>query len=91
LIFYSFSNGGGFVVEQIKKIAEEDSRYTYIKDLVRGFIFDSAPGYMHDYMGPRVLTAEMPSGWRRTLIAGALLTATSLTPLLYGDRKNMYW
>ena len=89
---YSFSNGGAFVVEQLKLIAESsDPRHAGLREAVVGFIFDSAPGYMHPHMGPKVLAADTPPGIWRFLRTSALVALTTLTPLFQGDRPVNYW
>lgn len=43
-MLYAFSNGGGSVIEQIQEIVESDTEWAPLRDLIVGFIFDSAPG-----------------------------------------------
>jgi hypothetical protein len=100
IIFYAFSNGGGFVVEQIYKILREEHPskkfkavyLPYLRRSILGCIFDSAPGFMHHGLAMEVLKAEMPEpSSKRTLIIAGMSAATALTPILYGDRQTSYW
>jgi hypothetical protein len=100
IILYAFSNGGGFVVEQIYKILHEktpsrEAKNLYVPYLRRsllGCIFDSAPGFMHHGLGIQVLKAEMPEpSFKRMLIIGGMTAASALTPILNGDRQTTYW
>jgi Eukaryotic protein of unknown function (DUF829) len=100
IVLYAFSNGGGFVVEQIYKILHEKNPSNkvenvylpYLRHSILGCIFDSAPGFMHHNLGIKVLEAEMPErSLKRTLIIGSMTAAGALTPILYGDRQTTYW
>lgn len=62
LVLYAFSNGGAFVIEQIYKLANSNEQYAYLKRSILGCIFDSAPGYLHPWLGKRVLEAERLGG-----------------------------
>jgi hypothetical protein len=100
VILYAFSNGGGFVIEQIYKMLHEKNpskktknfHLPYLRRSLLGCIFDSAPGFMHHGLGIEVLKAEMPEpSLKRMLIIGGMTAASALTPILYGDRQTTYW
>ena len=74
-------------MEQIYKLIP--TKYSQFNIL--GVIFDSAPGYMHPGLGPRVIAAEQPPSLKRTAMVISLNAAFALTPLLYGDRPKLYW
>ena len=100
IIVYAFSNGGGFVVEQIYKIIHEKNPSTKSKNIylpflrrsILGCIFDSAPGFMHKGLGIEVLKAEMPEpSLKRSLTMMGMTALNALSPILYGDRQTTYW
>lgn len=76
IIFYSFSNGGAFVLEQVKRLAEAEAdnggrdKFAFVKTHTVGFVFDSAPAYMHLGAGMRVLNTSMPDAglFQKTLL-----------------------
>ena len=78
------------MVEQIQLLSALP-QYHYLQTRILGCIFDSAPGYMHHEMGAKVIKADMPPGFRRTVTLATLMGAAALTPLLYGDRPSIYW
>jgi pimeloyl-ACP methyl ester carboxylesterase len=92
IIIYSFSNGGGFVVEQLHLLAETDpDHFGWLRSFAIGYIYDSSPCYMHPHMGPRVIAANQPPGLRREMTTTTLMAMTKLTPLFQADRPNAYW
>jgi Eukaryotic protein of unknown function (DUF829) len=64
ILFYVFSNGGGFILEQIDFLLTAKNKKNNLMPLSRqesswfnvaGVIFDSAPCYMHFHIGARAL------------------------------------
>ena len=104
IIFYSFSNGGAFVLEQVKRLAEKDDRggsFALVKSNTIGFVFDSAPAYMHPGAGIQVLNTSMPEAgllqktfFRLELLAGEALRAMSKRPAytrFWEEMTNLDW
>lgn len=56
-----------------------------------GFIFDSAPAYMHWHMGRRVLEAETPPGPGRTLRVAAFTVVALVGKVINPSRPERYW
>jgi dienelactone hydrolase len=91
VVLYAFSNGGGFVVEQLSLLAATE-RYSWLGPAVAGVVFDSAPGYMSAALAARVADEASPPGsWRRAALRARLAASRVLTPLLTGDRPRLYW
>lgn len=83
------------MVEQLRILAEERSEaHAWLRGAVKGFVFDSAPCYMHRSMGPRVIAASQEPGIKRTVTMATLTAMNSLTPVLRMgkiDRAQEYW
>ncbi|GAB4819413.1 hypothetical protein N2152v2_006459 [Parachlorella kessleri] len=90
LVFYAFSNGGGYVVEQLQNLIETDTRYSEYRHLVLGYIFDSAPGFMDVNAARLVLTTTMSPGLKRTAALAAHSVLSFFQPI-DGARGKEYW
>lgn len=77
LYFYAFSNGGAFVIDEIVQLISSP-QYQNIKDRICGFIFDSAPAYIHKGTGYKVLQSTMEPGMPRFLALTYLHVTDSL-------------
>lgn len=94
LVLYAFSNGGAFVVEQFLRLAETHPRYVRLPASVAGFVFDSAPAFMHPGALQRVIAASEPPSLRRWLKTSYYAALTRLGPLLSGGgppRFEAFW
>jgi hypothetical protein len=89
---HAFSNGGGYVVEQLYKLY---GLYQGQRELppVRGIVFDSAPGYDGGEMGKRVLEEVLGTdAWYRR--AGIRLLHGSqrlVARVMDSRRQEEYW
>jgi len=93
IILYAFSNGGGFVVEQLYKMLREEDRLG-LRERVKGILFDSAPGYdVGGRMGKRVLQEVIgTSHWySRVGIEIAHGCQRVLAKILSPQRQEVYW
>ncbi|KAL4451872.1 hypothetical protein ABPG75_007534 [Micractinium tetrahymenae] len=78
LVFYAFSNGGAFVLEQVDQLLRRGPGYAPLAARVAGCILDSAPCYMHPLVG----AAAMGQG--RSLLMRVLATALFFLLALVG-------
>lgn len=93
IILYIFSNGGGFVLEQLYKMLVRQDRLG-LRERVKGILFDSAPGYdVGGTMGKRVLEEVVgTSHWySRFGIEIAYGCQRVLAKMLSPHRQDMYW
>jgi hypothetical protein len=93
IIIYAFSNGGGFVVEQLYKMLGQEDRLG-IRERVKGILFDSAPGYdVGGRMGKRVLQEVLGiSHWySRAGVEIAYGCQRVLAKILSPQRQDIYW
>lgn len=93
IILYAFSNGGGFVVEQLYKILLEQDTLG-LKERIKGLIFDSAPGYDRGgRMGKRVLQEVMGTThwYSRFGIEIVHSCQRALARMLSPERQDVYW
>lgn len=91
MVFWSFSNGGGFVLEQFITLSTS-APYTALPHLTLAFIFDSAPAYYDDPgLAKKVADAAAPPGVYGTLTKLALRSYASLTPWFLPNRPVDYW
>uniref|UniRef100_A0A383WCI3 Transmembrane protein 53 n=1 Tax=Tetradesmus obliquus TaxID=3088 RepID=A0A383WCI3_TETOB len=54
LVFYVFSNGGAFPLEQVDALLQQQ-RFSHLSSRIAGVIFDSAPCYMHPTTGAEAI------------------------------------
>ncbi|KAG7667563.1 putative Transmembrane protein 53-B [Nannochloris sp. 'desiccata'] len=106
IIFYVFSNGGGFILEQIDFLlaaknlnneelaplleANKDSSPHPGLFNIAGVIFDSAPCYMHFHVGARAL-GEGKSLPLKMILAIAFAISMCLGFLLHPFWPHRYW
>jgi hypothetical protein len=89
VLLYAFSNGGGYVVEQVYKMLVADN----IGSIVRGIVFDSAPCFDAGDMGKRVLEEVVGRGtWYRRAGIAILDAAQKLGAHTFArNRHRDYW
>ena len=97
VLVHAFSNGGGFVVEQMVKLYEREELRAN-PDRIRlppigGIIFDSAPGYDGGEMGERVLAEVLGTGawYQRAGIRVAHASQRLAARLINSNRQKDYW
>jgi len=97
VLVHAFSNGGGFVVEQMVKLYEREELRAN-PDRIRlppigGIIFDSAPGYDGGEMGKRVLAEVLGTGawYQRAGIRVAHASQRLAARLINSNRQKDYW
>ncbi|PRW20960.1 26S proteasome regulatory subunit [Chlorella sorokiniana] len=92
LVFYAFSNGGAFVVEQLMLLADEDPEFSQLPQTVGGFIFDSAPAFMYPGALQRVVHSIEPPGLLRSLTSAYYSAASAAERLRWGPtRAESFW
>ena len=77
LVLYSFSNGGGFVVEQLRELLAKGAEFGHLRPRVQGTLFDSAPAFMFLRAGAQALGEGHPPLVKLLLVVfylGVLLT-----------------
>lgn len=89
VLVQAFSNGGGFVVEQLYKLYGQSSRLPRIA----GIVFDSSPGYDGGSMGKRVLEEVIGTGsWYQRVGIHILHGSQRMAGrLLNSSRQRDYW
>lgn len=86
IIFYAFSNGGGFVITELAALLQENNNAGGPPSpTVAGVIFDSAPCYMHLTTGIKAL------GEGRPLIVRVVLAFLFLISVALGFLAHPYW
>ncbi len=65
-------------------------RYQHYQQLVAGFIFDSAPGFMRTSAARLVLDTALPPGLTRAAAQAAFTVVSWIQPL-DGARQQRYW
>jgi pimeloyl-ACP methyl ester carboxylesterase len=93
LILYAFSNGGGFVIEQLYRLMAEGGQYEGVRKCIKGIIFDSAPGYMSSVMSERVLRQVIGEKSRMARIGVKIANAfqSALAHAVNPRRAETYW
>ena len=93
LILYAFSNGGGFVIEQLYKLMADGAPYEGVRKCIKGIIFDSAPGYMSNVMSKRVLRQVIgeKSLMARVGVKIAHSCQSALAHVVNPRRAETYW
>lgn len=93
VIVYAFSNGGGFVVEQLFELMERYPEvYGFLKSRIVGVLFDSAPGYMTPQVASRVVEEVFPvPGIRRWGAKVGQQCLGVIARLWDGKRGDRYW
>ena len=99
VLVHAFSNGGGFVVEQIVKLYDDPKRsgqsHRRLPQLppIAAIIFDSAPGYDGGEMGQRVLAEVLgtDSWYQRAGIRVAHATQRLVAHVINSNRQKDYW
>lgn len=93
ILVYAFSNGGGFVVEQLYKMLSKEDRLG-VQERIKGILFDSAPGYdVGGRMGKRVLQEVLgTSHWYSKVgVEIAHSCQRVLAKMLSPQRQDVYW
>jgi len=96
LIFYAFSNGGAFVLEQISHLVANTNN-TKLKQQTLAFIYDSAPAYMHPGTAKTVLKSSMPPGLSLSLALSMQTLSEFLSPIVGRtsingkNRSDAFW
>lgn len=93
VLVYAFSNGGGFVVEQLFELMERyPENYGFLRSRIVGILFDSAPGYMTPQVASRVIEEVFPvPGIRRWSARMGQQCLGVIARLLDGKRGARYW
>jgi hypothetical protein len=91
VLIQAFSNGGGFVVEQLQKIYGLGQRPRLPR--IAGIVFDSSPGYDRGNMGKRVLEEVIGTGsWYQRVGIHILHGSQRMAGrLLNSSRQRDYW
>ncbi len=91
VLVQAFSNGGGFVVEQLLKIYGQSQSSPLPR--IAGIVFDSSPGYDGGNMGKRVLEEVIGTGswYQRVGIHIVHGSQRMAGRLLNSNRQRDYW
>ena len=89
VVFYAFSNGGAFIVEQICHVLEKLPK-DFPKIPVQAIIFDSAPCYMHV---STAITAVRRgnSAFVQVLLSSVVIMALLMTSVVDTHRPRSFW
>ncbi|KAF6260960.1 hypothetical protein COO60DRAFT_1682550 [Scenedesmus sp. NREL 46B-D3] len=88
-VFFVFSNGGAFPLEQIDVLLQQQ-RFQHLRSRITGVIFDSAPCYMHPLTGAAAISIGRSLPVRllaALLFFGLVLLGCFVAPL----RPWQYW
>ena len=97
VVVQAFSNGGGFVVEQLYNLYQLYQTHGPGGDQrlppIGGIVFDSAPGYDGGEMGEKVLAEVLGTGswYQRAGVRVLHGTQRFAARLLHGSRQRDYW
>ena len=90
LVFYPFSNGGAFVVEQLRELLAEGGEFSDLRPRVRGVMFDSAPAFMFLRVGARALS-EGHTPLLKVLLTVIFYLGILLALLVDPGRQHNFW
>jgi len=92
VIFYAFSNGGAFVVEQLSQLFHDKKDWWQNQDCnpVRALIFDSAPCYLHVSSGAKAF-GEGKTCLLRWLFVALFIGSICITSVVDPFRHSNFW